>query len=146
MNVFEAAGLGKAPYKLHGCATFSSNVGGGVTVSNPGGTCALCGQFIKTKVNFSAASGEKFHVGVDCAKKAFANSDKAKKMIMASVKKEEQASDISKIDAIINCEDAKSIPHPSIPSKNYAEYCVWIKSNAGAAGIKKAVKMFKKTA
>jgi len=72
IHPFEAAGLGKAPFK---CTGMSENVfvipgfGGG---SKAGGSCQYCGTGIRYEYHIVSSDGKKFHVGCDCVEKVSA--------------------------------------------------------------------------
>lgn len=78
---FEAAGLGKAPFKFIGMEEQDLRYGKailnraeyektGIAIeTKPGGTCAYCGQYILNMYNVRSADGRVFHVGSDCIEK-----------------------------------------------------------------------------
>lgn len=68
MHVFEAAGLGKAPFRFAG---YSENwfVIPGV-MRKPGGSCDFCGASIAGEFSVRSADGKTFKVGCDCIMKA----------------------------------------------------------------------------
>jgi hypothetical protein len=58
MHVFEAAGLGKAPYHYDGC------------VVTRGSTCQFCSTPIVYQFWLTSSDGKKFYVGSDCIYKS----------------------------------------------------------------------------
>jgi len=82
VHLFEAAGLGKAPFRFIGCVDDSVGANpsyGGMVFrgerdgvdhwTQPGGSCAYCGQGIIVFCWIRSADGKKFKVGSDCVKK-----------------------------------------------------------------------------
>lgn len=63
---FEAAGLGKAPFKVVGCREIIHTAGG---VSKAGGTCDFCGTGIRYAFLIESSDGKIFKVGSDCVKR-----------------------------------------------------------------------------
>jgi hypothetical protein len=64
VHIFEAAGLGQAPFRLVGMTEKVYRAADGTTF--PGGTCAFCGTGIRYAFEVSGADGSKFVVGSDC--------------------------------------------------------------------------------
>lgn len=81
VHPFEAAGLGKAPFRfigmirqdIHETADGGEEVRveiDGITFSTkPGGSCAYCGTYIKNMYEIESADRIRFHVGCDCVHK-----------------------------------------------------------------------------
>ena len=97
VHVFEAAGLGKAPFRFVGLAyqhmAYGMRVIGqvrGVEISTtPGGSCAYCGTAITNMYNIESADGNQFHVGCECVNKA--NDAGLKKQVDAARKLADKA-------------------------------------------------------
>ncbi len=75
VHVFEAAGLGKAPYRFTGVETKVGpiDMGNGVTCGAPGqpmGCCQYCSTGILYCFWLESADGKKFYVGSDCILKS----------------------------------------------------------------------------
>ena len=65
IHPFEVAGLGRAPFRCIDVVERTYVACQGATVQ-PGGSCAFCGQGIKTCCVIKSADGRKFDVGSDC--------------------------------------------------------------------------------
>lgn len=90
VHVFEAAGLGKAPYRFLGVQTKVGPItmpdGGQVGApGQPMGTCQYCGTGIKDCYYLRSTDGREFYVGCDCIRKA------GDKSLIRYVKAEEAA-------------------------------------------------------
>lgn len=68
LHKFEAAGLGKAPYRYTGCEEKVHPNGDGTV--KPGGSCQYCSTGIRYCFWFISADGKRFYVGSDCVHKA----------------------------------------------------------------------------
>ena len=73
IHPFEAAGLGKAPFRYVGTAVQEigvdgrrvlGHVGGATVTTKPGGTCAYCGTYIVNMFDIESADGNRFTAGV----------------------------------------------------------------------------------
>lgn len=77
IHCFEAAGLGKAPFRYVGMVyqeicygqAVIGNVGGCQLTTKPGGTCDYCGTYIINMFHVESADGKRFKVGCDCIAK-----------------------------------------------------------------------------
>lgn len=77
IHCFEAAGLGKAPFRYTGVEyqdvsygqRVIGTVGGATVTTKPGGTCAFCGTYIVNMFGVESADGNRFHVGCECIRK-----------------------------------------------------------------------------
>lgn len=63
-HVFEAAGLGKAPFRCVGFSEIVFNNGDGTTKA--GGCCQYCFTGIRYACHILSSDGKRFHVGTDC--------------------------------------------------------------------------------
>lgn len=81
IHPFEAAGLGKAPFRYVGMVSQEISYGmrvvnikgaNGATVAcetKPGGTCDYCGTYIVNMFEIESADGKRFKVGCECVRK-----------------------------------------------------------------------------
>jgi len=75
IHVFEASGLGKAPYQFLGVSVKVGplKLSDGSEVGAPGqpmGSCKFCGTGIKYCFDLRSADGKDFYVGCECIKKS----------------------------------------------------------------------------
>jgi hypothetical protein len=71
VHKFEAAGLGKAPFRFAGTSENVVVVGTGEDAyTKAGGSCDYCGSCIRTEFWLLSADGRRFKVGCDCIEKA----------------------------------------------------------------------------
>lgn len=80
IHPFEAAGLGKAPFRFLGLTENAIKVGDHI---QPGGTCDFCGTGIKYECRIGSADGRRFVVGTDCVMKL----DRADNRLMGEVER-----------------------------------------------------------
>jgi len=90
---FEAAGLGRAPFRYlgieaqdiaYGEAVLDRGDKSGVMITTkPGGSCALCGTYIVEMHQFRSSDGRTFHVGSDCVEKHLASRAASRKLVAA---------------------------------------------------------------
>lgn len=164
LHVFEAAGLGTAPFRYLGFTELrgpikilENGVWNGLESGAPGqpmGTCAYCGQGIAICCEIRSADGKTFVVGSDCVEKTGdaglrkVKTDVAKFKAAATKAREEE-----RIDALLVRlqNDAPLLAllngKPS-PNKWRAENgetlldsVIWFLHNAGHAGKIKTVRM-----
>ena len=90
IHVWEAAGLGKAPYKFLGMTEekFQAVPGDPSCPIQPGTSCDYCPMAIMNAFWFRSADGKEFKVGCDCFYKS--NSDKALERQVDSAKREHE--------------------------------------------------------
>lgn len=77
IHPWEAAGLGRAPFRLLGAVDQNisygervlGHVAGATLTTKPGGTCAVCGHAITVIYEVESADGNRFPVGCDCVLK-----------------------------------------------------------------------------
>jgi hypothetical protein len=77
MHCFEAAGLGKAPFRYLGMQHQEIGYGqrvigsaGGIPITTkPGGSCEYCGAYIVNMFTIESADGRRFVVGCECVRK-----------------------------------------------------------------------------
>ena len=162
---FEAAGLGKAPFKFIGIEAQDLRYGRAIlnraeyektsiaVETKPGDSCAYCGQYIVNMYNVRSADGRTFHVGSDCIEKTGDRKliDRAKvaRLSRERVKREAKAVEVKgSLEALLASPEARAklaaAPHPKpqawrAPEDNtLLAYIEWMAGNAGAAGRKKA--------
>ena len=165
VHKFEAAGLGKAPFKFVGMERQNiRDVGNGVQMAvttdaqgfeimtKPGGTCAFCGTYIRHMFNVESADGQRFHVGCDCLehtgdagfkkiisahKKALAAKARKARLVKESARIEaaQEALQSGKLDAWAD------MAHPrGREGASLKDYALWMMENAGHAGKMKVAR------
>lgn len=82
LHPFEAAGLGESPFHLVGLRQNIYSAAPGH--SQPGGTCAYCGQGILYECAIRSSDGQNFTVGMDCVLKL----DREDNRLVSAVKRE----------------------------------------------------------
>jgi len=146
---FEAANLGKAPFKFCGMheKVYVAYPG---APAQPAGTCCYCGMGIKYCCSIQSADGKKFIVGCDCVlklnradnrlvteverAKATIDRENARKAKAARLPKE-----LARIEAARSMIEAKrealaAKPHPMIKDKTLADYVDYLSLNGGHSG------------
>lgn len=153
VHVFEAAGLGKAPFTWVG---YHEERGGkvteidGVTVTvgapgQPLGTCAFCGTGIAICCEIVSSDGKSFVVGSDCVLKT---GDKGLKVQVdemkrvANIKKQLAQVEAGRVWIDENREILASIPHPN-KRGSWLDTVEWFYKNAGRSGKLRIVKAAK---
>jgi hypothetical protein len=166
IHPFEAAGLGKAPFRYIGMENQALNAHGmrkigetgGVEISTkPGGTCDYCGTYIVQMCNIVSADGNRFHVGCDCVGKVGdpelvrvveQDAKKHRAALKANRDKARIAAATAKLPAVQGTLNAQ--PHPSEwgakNGKTLLDYVRWMLENAGNAGKLRAAKMIEDAA
>jgi hypothetical protein len=170
VHKFEAAGLGKAPFKYIGMEiqdiaygeAVISRAGGILVTTKPGGSCAYCGTYIVNMFNIESADGKKFHVGSECVNKT--GDAGLKKVVAAEVRKmnterrhAREKVQVVEGEAFIERADVvafmKSMPSPvawrAAKGDTYADYVAFALGNAGKSGtirITRAVRKLFETA
>lgn len=154
IHPFEQRGLGQAPFRYvgieaqemsHGQRVLGS-VGGCEVTTQPGGTCAYCGQYIVNMFNVESADGQRFHVGSDCIRKVDAA---LAAEIAPAIKQRKRDRDNARIAAakaaLPHAASLRSRPHP-VPmlaeqGRTLADYCEWLFKHAGTSGSLRAAKI-----
>lgn len=155
IHKFEAAGLGKAPFKYVGMVDQQiahgerviGNVGGVQMTTKPGGSCAYCGQYIINMFNVESADGHKFHVGCDCITKvgdagliklvqADVKKMKAAKAKAAKAAKQEEAAEYVADMLAVHGDKLAHLPHPNeyrtSLGDSFTDYVKWLVANGYA--------------
>lgn len=134
VHPFERSGLGKAPYRFRKIEDTGSTDSMGLRTvgqvdgyhvhTTPGGTCEHCGTAIIVKAHFVSADGHQFHVGIDCAEKAYQKVDRfdaAKAALKKAVSKrraaQRKAREVTKLEELQTLIDDNedfyaTLPHP----------------------------------
>lgn len=157
VHVFEAAGLGKAPFAFAGLEDTGEDAGpdglvrrsvGGIDhLTKPGGSCDLCGHYIKIFCWVKSADGKRFKVGSDCIAKI---GDKGlKKVVDDHIRynrnEKRRVNEKKKIDNAIELLSDENIrqalaaqPHPlawrAEKGENKLDWAEWMMSCAGNSG------------
>ncbi len=153
VHVFEAAGLGIAPFRFVGHHEERGGKvieldGVTVTVGSPGqpmGTCAYCGTGIAICCEIESSDGKKFVVGSDCVLKT---GDKGLKVQVDEMKRianiEKQLAQVEAgrewIDQ--NREALAALPHPN-KRGSWLDTVEWFYKNAGRSGKLRILKAAK---
>ena len=150
IHVFEAAGLGKAPfqylgyYEDRGGRQMQTATGLTVTVGAPGqpmGTCDYCGASIAICCRIQSSDGKTFVVGSDCVMKTDDHGLKSKvNEIKSELNRARQdaaiADNLAWVEA--NREILSTIPHGKYSMLDSIE---WFYKNAGRSGKIRIVKI-----
>ena len=156
-HVFEAAGLGVAPFRFTGLSEQRGpiNLPDGSQCGAPGqpmGTCAYCGRGIAICCAITDANGKKFIVGNKCVEKTgdtgMISTVKRSKRRLDTEKKWKRVLDMAKRlqdDGLLK-DALSSMPH----SKGWAnatklDEATWIMRNAGLTGRLKLVREIEKS-
>lgn len=149
IHPFEAAGLGKAPFRYAGMVDQDIRYGNAVVKINgvecetkPGGTCDYCGTYIVHMFRVTSSDGRTFKVGSDCIEKVDA---KLIVPVKADIKQFKAKQDRERIEAARSMlerpdvvEILKAFPHPqpkaAYNGATFHDYAVWIMRNAGITG------------
>jgi hypothetical protein len=148
VHPFEAAGLGKAPFRyvgqivqdmMHGQVILNREEfqrTGIAVCTKPGGTCDFCGTFIVRMFKIRSADLKEFKVGCDClakvdpamGKKAKASLRKASTAKRAACKAAGIELEREAVrDAVANrSAELAARPHPHIRDLTALDYCNWI--------------------
>jgi hypothetical protein len=163
IHPFEAAGLGKAPFRYVGMEFQDISYGqrnvaiGGVECqTKPGGTCAYCGQYIVNMFRVASADGQEFHVGCDCIRKVDAKLVKLADQDIRKMRKERKAAaDRATVQAArellpVAMEKMAGKPHPNAHmagnGKTLADYVDFLLQCGGNDGRLRAAKLITQNA
>jgi hypothetical protein len=154
---------GPAPYKFLGTHTQAVNADGLTRVQSddglehwttPGGTCAVCGTYIKVFYNFVNADGIQFHVGCECAEQAelpyaiLKQIDKAKREHMRKLRWAREAKQLEELSDLLTEHDFSEYPHPNKwrqeKGENLSHYIEWMMNHSGTTGKLKMFRILKK--
>jgi len=160
IHTFEAAGLGKAPYRFVGYQKLIYQACQGAPIQ-PGGSCDYCGTAIINAFFLKSADDKTFKVGCDCIeksgdkglRKAISVVEKEKRQKKAAEKRQkewEKRNELKKeIEGILEknpkiVASLKVKPHPSIPRYNLLNYVEWMLIYAGVSGMMTVHEIVKK--
>lgn len=139
-HIFEAAGLGRAPFRVvgHDRLVCAAAAGG---PARPGGSCDYCGTAIVDAYLISSADGARFKVGSDCVEKT---GDRGMRLAVRRLARERDA---TRADERIEAARARiqevagtlrSQPHPrawaAARGLTRLDWAEWMLENAGRAG------------
>ena len=146
VHVFEAAGLGKAPFRFVGIYEAKYQACPGAPVQ-PGASCDYCGASLLNVCLIRSADGREFRVGCDCVTKT--GDHGLRKVVDSAVREAKKAAqfkrDSAKVDAIRETFARPDVrmslaarPHPNADlaarGLTLEDYVGWMLSNAGMAG------------
>jgi hypothetical protein len=153
LHKFEAAGLGKAPYRLVGFEEKRFQAAPGAPMQ-PGTCCDYCGTGIVDTFWLKSADGRTFKVGCDCVEKVSQKGDRVLSAVQKAankMKREAAAKSLRKrLDRIYARLDADpafltDAPHPNgFAGKTLRDWAEWMFAHAGAAGSLKTVRILEK--
>jgi len=151
IHPFEAAGLGKAPFRFDGLTENVYSVTPGH--SQPGGVCKFCGHSIRYEFWVVSTDGKRFDVGSECIRKIEAKgsllrnaAEREFRNQKREIKHQQLMDRVSVVTAALEQDETlltdQPHPHPAYANRltlrNYAE---WMLQNAGDAGQTKICKV-----
>ena len=154
VHVFEAAGLGKAPFRFVGMEhkVGPVNLGGGLTCGAPGqpmGTCDFCGNGIAFCYYIRSSDGREFIVGSECVRKT-GDAGLKRKVAKLETQRRNEAADARIERARETLEDkgvqaklaGKPHPNPHRAGKgdSLLDYVEWLIVHGGRTGQTKAAR------
>lgn len=154
IHKFEAAGLGKAPFRFIGMSENMWSPASGVP-AKPGGCCRYCFQGIRYEFWVESADGHRFSVGCDCIRKVESKGSKlltdAERKFRREKREREHRAFMARIESVRAALDADPTlltdrPHPKIEGKTLRDYAEWLLRHAGDAGRIRACKMVEEAA
>lgn len=139
IHKFEAAGLGKAPFRFIGQETIVYVACPGAP-EQPGGYCDYCGQAIKNAFHIQASDGKRFKVGCECIRKTgdaglirvVKEEEAAKRRAKADARREKKwkrERDLIAAFRAGRCESLRSQPHPKGREGSAHDYVEWCLDN-----------------
>lgn len=166
VHPFEAAGMGKAPFRYvgevdqnikYGQATGLMKTESGAVVefqTTPGGTCEYCGQYIVSMFRIESADGVKSVVGSDCVTKCNPENVKLVSAVKKAVNARRTVQSHARADAKIAAARERfpavratlaAKPHPKeYRAKNgatLADWCEFMLWKAGRKGMTEAARV-----
>lgn len=160
IHKFEAAGLGKAPFRLVGM--YESRCSGtpganGVTVGyagQPSGTCDYCGTGIANCYQIQSSDGRQFVVGEDCVRKTDDTGlvDTVKRQankVRSAAKADKDNELIAKYDwalrqYLLTLTDKHPNTYHAGLGKTVGDYHLFVYNSSGRTGKVKLIKQFLK--
>lgn len=154
VHKFEAAGLGKAPFRFVSCEEKTYQACPGAPVQ-PGGSCDYCGTGIRFLFWCKSADGKRFKVGCDCIRKVsdgavtklLKDAERAERKLKKDAKRAKLADRLTAVRAKLDANPTlfTDRPHPAIVGKTGRDYIEWMLRNAGDAGRARVAKMVEAT-
>lgn len=154
MHKFEAAGLGKAPFRYVGMEV-KLHVIPGVCVK-AGSSCDYCMTAIANCFWIKSADGRRFKVGCDCIRKLGDGDPQLVKAVDAAEKKRlkeeklrKEAEKRKELKGLIEtrASELSAFPHPNqfIAERGLTllDWCRWMEERAGMKGVLEALKRVK---
>ena len=148
IHKFEAAGLGRAPFRFTGIETAADRAavqrerenGGLMFTTNHSTSCDYCGQGIQNAYGVQSADGKRFKVGCDCIRKTgdaglvrFVTEEEGRKRRVASTAK--RAAKVKHEAELIaafragRCDSLKGHLHPKGREGTAFDYVEWCVNN-----------------
>ena len=159
MHPFEAAGLGKAPFRFIGYeeSVFQAIPGDPNCPVQAGSSCDCCPASIRHVYWIRSSDGRKFKVGCDCVRKTgdvkLVKAAEAKaRAVKARADKARKAAKISAAEANLGAaaDVLKARPHPNkfqaSKGATMYDYVAWLLQNAGNSGKLRAAKIIAEVA
>ncbi len=161
VHKFEAAGLGKAPFRFMGTSENVVTVGVGADAyTKAGGSCDYCGSGIRTEFHLKSADGKTFKVGCNCIEKAgdegvlkaYKQSPEYRQKMREARSKKAAAVQVE-LMALIEAKRAQfaTMPHPhgftdrkTGAALTFMDQVQWMLDHCGAAGRASLLKGLKK--
>lgn len=158
VHKFEAAGLGKAPFRFVGLSENAITYPDGTTKA--GGSCDYCSTGIRHECWVLSADGKRFKVGCNCIEKvgdtgllqAYKNSPEFRKATREKAAAK-YAANLAELNALIevNKEKLAALPHTygfvdratGVPL-TYLDHVKWCVGSCGAKGTASWLKVLKK--
>ena len=151
IHPFEAAGLGKAPFRFDGIADNVYSVAPGH--SQPGGTCKFCYRGIRYEFWVVSADGKRFTVGSECIRKIEAKGSPLRSAAERELRDQKRQAKHHRLIVRTNAAMAAleqdeallaNMPHPHPAYANrltLRDYAEWMLQNAGDTGQTKICKI-----
>jgi hypothetical protein len=139
IHKFEAAGLGKAPFRFVGCESKTYQACPGAPLQ-PGGSCDYCGTAITIHCHVVSADGRRFKVGSDCiAKVGDAGLKRAVDAKKKEARKAREAARIAEGAGMLYDPELRERlerePHPNgFKGKTLLDWANWMLDHAGNRG------------
>ena len=153
IHKWEAAGLGKGPFRCIGCEEKTYQACQGAPIQ-PGGSCDYCGMGIRYCFTILSADGKRFKVGSSCVLKTNAKGsviadhvkrEAARMARAAAAEIKAEKMELAKLIAIEKLQGKRealsAMPHPRASEggywadQSYADQIDWMMDNAGDARI-----------
>lgn len=147
-HIFEAAGLGLAPFRCVGCYVDKGprDLGNGLTAGAPGqpmGTCDYCGTGILYCFRIVSSDGKSFVVGSDCVAKT--GDAGLRKVVDAELKRQKDEATDKRIHVAFDLFYSSEMIRAQLGDSTcrYIDFC---QKHAGRSGALKCAKMIEKIA